>query len=33
VAIEPHDPKHSIWWIRSDLHHPISAVAQRLNER
>ena len=33
VAIEPSNPKESIWWIRSDVHHPISAVAQRLNER
>ena len=33
VAIEPNDPKESIWWIRSDVHHPISAMAQRLNEK
>lgn len=33
VAIEPSNPSEPIWWIRSDLHHPISAVAQRLNEK
>ena len=33
MAIEPDDPKEAIWWVRSDLHHPISAIAQKLNER
>jgi hypothetical protein len=33
VAIEPSNPSEAIWWIRSDLHHPISALAQRLNEK
>jgi hypothetical protein len=33
VAIEPKDPNEPIWWIRSDLHHPISALAQRLNDK
>ena len=32
VAIEPADTNETIWWIRSDVHHPISAMAQRLNE-
>ena len=35
VAIEPSFEKASepIWWIRSDVHHPVSALAQRVNER
>lgn len=33
VAIEPVDPKKPIWWIRTDLHHPISKGAQKINER
>jgi hypothetical protein len=33
VAIEPSSTKESIWWVRSDVHHPISAAAQRINER
>jgi hypothetical protein len=36
VAIEPSNTSpngsETIWWIRSDVHHPISAMAQRLNE-
>ena len=32
VAIEPADEAEPIWWIRSDVHNPISNVAQRLNE-
>lgn len=30
VAVEPIDSK-PIWWARTDVHHPISAWAQRLN--
>lgn len=33
IAIEPLDPSKSIWWIRSDLHHPISKWAQKWNEK
>ena len=33
VAIEPVNAKEPIWWVRSDVHHPISSAAQRLNER
>ena len=32
VAIESKDSA-PLWWVRSDVHHPISAFAQRLNER
>jgi hypothetical protein len=33
VAIEPLDVAKPIWWVRSDIHHPISLLAQRWNER
>jgi len=33
VAIEPVSLDKPIWWIRSDIHHPISRFAQGLNER
>jgi hypothetical protein len=33
VAIEPANVNESIWWLRSDIHHPISSVVQRLNEK
>ena len=40
VLIPPHwllaiEPIHNspIWWTRTDLHHPISKLAQQLNER
>jgi len=33
VAIEPLNPSKPIWWIRSDVHHPISSWAQRWNEK
>jgi hypothetical protein len=33
VAIEPADIKEPIWWLRSDVHHPISKGAQLLNEK
>lgn len=33
VAIEPQDPKKPIWWLRTDLHHPISRGIQMINER
>ena len=32
VAIEPINTTKPIWWVRSDIHHPISRWAQRLNE-
>lgn len=32
VAIEPIDSR-PIWWTRTDIHHPISNWAQRLNEK
>ena len=32
VAIEPIDQDKPIWWTRTDLHHPISKLAQQLNE-
>jgi len=32
VAIEPLEPKNPIWWTRTDIHHPVSAWAQRWNE-
>jgi hypothetical protein len=31
-AIEPLDSKKPIWWLRTDLHHPISKWAHRWNE-
>jgi hypothetical protein len=33
VAIEPVDVKKPIWWVRTDIHHPISSWAQQWNER
>jgi len=33
VAIEPLALEKTVWWTRSDLHHPISGWAQRWNER
>jgi hypothetical protein len=33
VAIEPLDSSKPIWWVRSDVHHPISSWAQRWNEK
>jgi hypothetical protein len=33
VAIEPLDSSKPIWWVRSDIHHPISSWAQRWNEK
>jgi len=33
TAIEPLDSSKPIWWIRSDLHHPISKWAQKWNEK
>ncbi len=32
IAIEPVDPTKSIWWTRSDIHHTVSALAQRFND-
>jgi hypothetical protein len=32
VAIEPLQPETPIWWVRTDLHHPVSSWAQRWNE-
>jgi len=32
VAIEPLKPDEPFWWTRTDLHHPISKMAQSLNE-
>jgi hypothetical protein len=32
VAVEPLKPEKPVWWIRTDVHHPISAWAQRWNE-
>ena len=33
VAVEPLDVAKPIWWVRSDIHHPISSWAQRWNEK
>jgi len=33
VAIEPATVNEPIWWLRSDVHHPISRTAQRINEK
>ena len=35
VAVEPLDEvkEQPVWWVRTDLHHPISSWAQRLNEK
>ena len=33
VAIESANPAEPIWWLRSDVHHPISKGAQLLNEK
>jgi hypothetical protein len=33
VAIEPMDSSKPIWWSRTDLHHPVSKLAQSWNER
>ena len=33
IAIEPLVKDEPIWWIRSDVHHPISRWAQQWNER
>jgi hypothetical protein len=32
IAIEPLDTNKPIWWTRTDIHHPISKIAQQLNE-
>jgi NADH:ubiquinone oxidoreductase subunit len=32
IAIEPIDIEKPIWWTRTDLHHPISKMAQKWNE-
>jgi hypothetical protein len=32
TAIEPLDPSKPLWWTRTDLHHPISKLAQQWNE-
>ena len=33
VAIEPLEQEKPFWWTRTDLHHPISKLAQGLNEK
>jgi hypothetical protein len=33
LAIEPLVPEKPFWWTRTDLHHPISRLAQDLNEK
>lgn len=32
LAVEPLDTQKPFWWTRTDLHHPISKIAQQLNE-
>ena len=31
VAVEPLDESKPLWWTRTDLHHPVSRLAQRIN--
>lgn len=33
VAIEPLDSRKPVWWSRTDIHHPVSKLAQGWNER
>jgi hypothetical protein len=33
VAVESNNPEKPIWWTRTDVHHPISKLVQRWNER